>query len=74
MICLIHVVAGKLFHTRGSATAKLQSPRVARVRATAVNSNLASEEFSRAAGETASNRFSITAMLSPFPTLLTKED
>jgi len=32
------------------------------------------EEFSSAAGETASNRFSITAMLSPFPTSLTKED
>jgi len=35
---------------------------------------IALEEFSSAAGERASNRFSITAMLSPFPTLLTKED
>ena len=34
MICLI-VVAGKLFHTRGPATAKLLSPRVVRVRGTA---------------------------------------
>jgi len=32
------------------------------------------EEFLSAAGERASNRFSITAMLSAFPTLLTKED
>jgi len=32
---------------------------------------IALEEFSSAAGERASNRFSITAMLSPFPTLLT---
>jgi len=31
--CLI--VAGKLFHTRGPATAKLLSPRVVRVRGTA---------------------------------------
>jgi len=30
--------------------------------------------FSSAAGESASNRFGITAILSPFPTLLTKED
>ena len=30
VICLI--VAGKLFHTRGPATAKLLSPRVVRVR------------------------------------------
>jgi len=29
------MVAGKLFHTRGPATAKLQSPRVVRVRGTA---------------------------------------
>ena len=29
------VVAGKLFHTRGPATAKLLSPRVVRVRGTA---------------------------------------
>ena len=33
MICLI--VAGKLFHTCGSATAKLLSPRVVHVRGTA---------------------------------------
>jgi len=33
VICLI--VAGKLFHTRGAATAKLLSPRVVRVRGTA---------------------------------------
>jgi len=33
VICLI--VAGKLFHTRGPATAKLLSPRVVRVRGTA---------------------------------------
>jgi len=32
---------------------------------------IALEEFSSAAGERTSNRFSITAMLSPFPTLLT---
>ena len=30
MICL--TVAGKLFHTRGPATAKLLSPRVVRIR------------------------------------------
>jgi len=35
---------------------------------------IALEEFSSAAGERASNHFSITAMLSPFPTLLSKED
>ena len=33
MICYIAV--GKLFHTRGPATAKLLSPRVVRVRGTA---------------------------------------
>jgi len=31
-------------------------------------------EAAHAAGERVSNRSSITAMLSPFPTLLTKED
>jgi len=35
---------------------------------------IALEEFSSAAGERVSNRFSMTAMLSPFPTSLTKED
>ena len=30
-----YTVAGKLFHTRGPATAKLLSPRVVRVRGTA---------------------------------------
>jgi len=32
---LSYIVAGKLFHTRGPATAKLLSPEVVRVRATA---------------------------------------
>jgi len=35
---------------------------------------IASEEFSSAAGDRASKYFSFTAMLSPFPTLLMKED